>query len=110
VYRLVREHPGAHDDRRYRGQLFSSAESVASNIAEGFVRYSAADFVRFLDYALASLVEAQSRLEDGVGRGYFDLSACGEAQRLGRRTFVAALRLKQSQQRYAAARRDRRPT
>ena len=95
-------------DWRFRSQLLSAVESVGANIAEGFARCSAAEFIRFLDYAIASLLEAEQRLVDGTRRGYYDQEQCVPAIRLLKRCFKGMLRLKRSQQRYLSARRAQR--
>jgi four helix bundle protein len=58
------------DDRHLREQLRESAASATSQIAEGFGRFSPADFGRFLAMTKASLMEAQNHLQDAVDRGY----------------------------------------
>ncbi len=101
--RIVLESPGARADLRYRTQLLEAAGAVSKDIAEGFLRYSAGTFVRFLDYGLGSLVEAETRLKDGIERGYFTESRCEDAFRLARRCLTATVRLKKSQQHYLQA-------
>jgi four helix bundle protein len=71
VYELVRTSDAARSDERYRQQVFDAAASVEINIAEGFRRFSAAEFCQFLRYSRASLEETQRWLEDGIARGYF---------------------------------------
>ena len=105
IQTIVRESPDASADLRYRSQLLEAAGAVSKDIAEGFLRYSAPTFARFLDYGLGSLVEAETRLADGIERGYFMRSRCEAAFRLARRCFTATIRLKKSQQRYARTRR-----
>lgn len=102
---LVLRSPQAGSDLRYRQQLLGAASAVSKDIAEGFVRYSPATFMQFLDYALASLVEAEGRLRDGIERRYLDASKCREAFSLARRCFTATIRLKRSQHRYLQTRR-----
>ena len=109
--RLVEASPMASRNFRYRDQLLDAASDVPKDIAEGFVRYSAATFILFLDYALASLVEGELRLKDGIRRGYFLPAECEGALRLARRCLTATVRLKKSQERYLRRhRRRRRPT
>ena len=79
IYRLVRAHPAANEDRRYRSQLFEAAASVEMNIAEGFRRYSAGDFAHFLRISRSSLEETTGWLQDGIDRNYFKASACQKA-------------------------------
>ena len=100
VQQIVRESREASADLRYRGQLLDAAGAVSKDIAEGFLRHSAATFVRFLDYGLGSLVEAETRLQDGIERDYLAQSKCDEAFRLARRCLTATIRLKHSQWRY----------
>ena len=76
VYRLVKAHPAAYDDHRFRSQLFEAAASVEMNIVEGFRRYSAGEFAHFLRIARASLEETTSRIQDGIDREHFTGAAC----------------------------------
>jgi four helix bundle protein len=76
-----------------RDQICRSAISVMSNIAEGFVRYSRADFRRFLVVARSSNAEVRSHLYVAVDLEFIDAAAqrrlsglCVEIDRL-----VAAL-------------------
>jgi four helix bundle protein len=96
AYRLLQAFPAAGAAFQFRDQLRGSASSVGMNIAEGFRRYDAREFARFLTIALASLSEAMLWLCDGIDRGHFPSGADDDAQRLGRRCYVATLRLKQS--------------
>jgi len=100
VFRLVKDSELAQKDYKFRSQILEAARSVPSNITEGFLRYSPGDFMRFLDYSLASLGEAERRLHDGIQLGYFPASACQDALKLARRCATACVRLKHSQRRY----------
>ena len=102
VYRLLREYPSAVADLRFCDQLRASASSVGMNIAEGFRRYRAREFARFLTIALSSLSESMLWLRDGVDRGHFPDAACAGGQELGKRCYVATLRLKRSLDNIAA--------
>ncbi len=97
VSRLVAASARAAADRRFSDQLLHAAASVPANISEGFLRKSPGDFRRFLDYALGSIAETESRIRAGTGRGYFSDSQAAPALLLARRTLTAAIRLKQSQ-------------
>jgi four helix bundle protein len=82
IYRLVKAHPAAFNDLRYRGQIFEAAASVEMNIAEGFRRFSAGEFARFLRISRASLEETTGWLQDGIDRDYFTPAACEQAREL----------------------------
>jgi four helix bundle protein len=97
VFRLVLGSRRASTDLRYRDQLLAAAQSLTANIAEGFLRNSPAEFRRFLGIGLGSLGEAEGRLRDGIGLGYFAASDCQEAFRFGRRCAMACVRLKAAQ-------------
>ena len=97
VFRLVRTSQRASDDRPYAQQLTDAASSVAHNVTEGFLRFGAGDFRKFLDYSLGSLGEAEGRLADGIQLGYFDAASCEAAFRFAKRCLVATVRLKRSQ-------------
>jgi four helix bundle protein len=68
VYDAIEQ--GWQKDLRLCGQIQSSAGSVMSNVAEGFVRHSDKEFVRFLFIAMSSAAEVQSHLYVAVDRGY----------------------------------------
>lgn len=82
VYRLVKAHPTAYNDYRYRSQLFEAAASVELNIAEGFRRFSAGEFAHFLKISRGSLEETTGWLQDGVDRDYFTDAECSRAREL----------------------------
>jgi len=105
IYRLVFGSAEANSDLKYRSQILEAADGVGVNVEEGFLRWSPPDFCRFLDYALSSLGEAESRLKNGIHRSYFDASSCHEAFLLARRALTAIVRLKQSQKRRIAEQR-----
>ena len=96
IYRLINSSPGARVDGRFRDQLRESAASVGMNIGEGFYRYGAKEFARYLAIALASLGEATLWLQDGIDRRHFEPDACETAFALAKRCRVAALRLRRS--------------
>lgn len=51
-------------------QIRRSAVSVMANIAEGFHRHSTKDFLKFLDYARASVAEIISHAYVGLDQRY----------------------------------------
>ena len=83
VYRLVRAHPEAQADYRFRSQLFEAAASNEMNTAEGYRRFVPGTFAHFLGIALGSREEVVRRVQDGIDRGYFRASACKVAFELG---------------------------
>ena len=105
VYRLVRSTPSADQDYRFRSQLFEAAASVQMNIAEGFRRYTAADFANFLRISRASLEEAVQRLKDGIDRGYFTAGQCQNAFALGDQAARRITALIRSLRRFTRAKR-----
>ncbi len=62
-------------------QLRRAAVSVASNIAEGTGRNTDADFVRFLEVAYGSLMEAVCQCQIAADLGYIDHGASSELRR-----------------------------
>ena len=76
VYRLVRAHPDACADYRFRSQLYEAAASNEMNIAEGFRRFVPGEFAHFLGFALGSCEETVRRIQDGIDRGHFRPEAC----------------------------------
>ena len=61
----------AFDDERFREQLRDAAKSAPALIAEGFARYTAREFVRYLRMARGELAEVQNALEVGGRMHYF---------------------------------------
>ncbi len=96
VIRLVESSPAVSRSYKYRDQLLSAATSVAANLVEGFLRFSPGEFRKFIDYAVASLSEAEIRLKDGIALRYFNEAECELALQLARRCLTASIRLKQS--------------
>lgn len=84
VYALSKEGP-LERDFGLRDQLRRAAVSVMSNIAEGFGRGTARDFIRFLDIAQASGNEVESLLYVIQDLRYADPSAIEDVRaRAGR--------------------------
>ena len=104
VREIVLGSRAASGDVKFRSQVLDASSSVSKDVAEGFLRYSPATFIQFLDYACASLVEAERWLHDGYQRKYYESSACEPAFKLARRCLTAMIRLKQSQVRYLRSR------
>ena len=98
VYALVRKHPEAYRDFKWREQLWSAVADAEADIAEGWRRWRKNEMCQFLRYALASLEEAQRRLIDGVHRGYYGQAECEPVLVLGRRCGAATMALMRSLQ------------
>jgi four helix bundle protein len=74
--------PRARTDFKFFDQLRDAVRSPPRNIAEGFGRYNPAEFVQFIDVAIASLDEVDNHLRDGAEHGLFSQQPTAEAIRL----------------------------
>ena len=108
IFRLIERNRVKLISWKYRDQIVESSAAVPKDIAEGFVRYSPAQFKTFLDYALASLAESELWLKDGVFRKYFSPEEAQEGLTLAKRCWKATLGLKHSQERELRRRRRQR--
>ena len=108
VYRLLDAKRSVLTSWKLREQLADAAGGIPKDISEGFVRFSPAQFVRFLDYALASLVEAEDWLRDAVERKFLSAAEAQEGLTLAKRCWKASLELKHSQEREIERRRRQR--
>ena len=64
------EKPGLAKDFDTKSQLKRAAVSTMNNVAEGFGRYSATEFVRFLNIAQSSALEVRSMAYILIDRKY----------------------------------------
>ena len=101
VYRIIDESAEMHHAYKYKEQLRDAASGIESCIAEGFARFVPGEFAQFLRYALGSLKEAETRLNDGVHRNYFALERCELAFTWARRCRAATAGLRASQEELA---------
>jgi four helix bundle protein len=85
VHALTASGPSTKDFK-FRDQIRDSAASNSKNIAEGFGRFHPGDFAHFVEFAVASAMETQDSLKDGVDRGYFRPERVANAQRLAKRS------------------------
>jgi four helix bundle protein len=99
VYRLIRESADVRWDRKYRMQLANAVDGVDTNMTEGFRRGNPGELATFLRYALASLAEAETRLKNGILRGYFVAVQCDNALTWARRCRAATQGWQTSQRR-----------
>jgi four helix bundle protein len=81
IYRATNEGEFARDFK-LRDQIRGAAVSVMSNSAEGYERYSPADFCNFLRIARASCAEVRSQLYVALDVGYLAEGCCRELQEL----------------------------
>jgi four helix bundle protein len=61
-------------------QVLDSSSSVSSNIAEGFLRYTIPELMKYLRIASASLGETETRLRQALGAGWIaekDMASIG---------------------------------
>jgi four helix bundle protein len=93
-------------DLKFKGELQDAASGVPANIAEGFGRKNPSEFAQFIRYALASLREAETRLQDGIDRGYFNEADCRMTFRWAQRCRAAGSGLHRSQMELAAKNRE----
>ncbi len=109
IFDLTAQGP-ASTDFKFRDQIRESSASAPANISEGFGYFHAADFARFLGYAVGSLQETQNHLLDGHDRKYW-----GQKEYSRLNNFAAAARratrnLMLSKQRQAAREREEKRT
>ena len=92
VYALIATGEAAKDFD-FRNQIRDSAASNSKNIAEGFGRFRPGPFAQFMEFALASAMETQDSLKDGVDRGYFTPERVATALTLADRSIKCSTRL-----------------
>ena len=61
----------ASKDLEFRDQIRKAADAPAPLIAEGFIRYTTPEIVRYLRMARAELAEVQTHLRAGEDKRYF---------------------------------------
>jgi len=72
IYDAVKSDKDFSNDHKFREQIQSATVSIMSNIAEGFSRRTAKEFVRFLFIAKGSAAEVQSQLYVALDQGYIN--------------------------------------
>ena len=80
VYSLTKKTEFKKDYELVR-QVRKSAVSSMGNIAEGFHRNSAKDFMRFLDYSRSSVAETLSHLYAALDQNYINESEMDKANK-----------------------------
>jgi four helix bundle protein len=85
VYALVADGPASRDFEFCR-QIRASAASSTKNIAEGFGRFNPGENAHFVEISVASTMETQDSLKDGIDRGYFTPERVEHARELATRS------------------------
>ena len=70
IYDSVKSAKGFSNDYKFREQIQSATVSIMSNIAEGFSRRTAKEFMQFLFIAKGSAAEVQSQLYVALDQGH----------------------------------------
>jgi four helix bundle protein len=92
VYALIATEP-ASKDFKFCNQLRDSVSSSPKNIAEGFGRFRPAPFAQFMEFAIASTMETQVGVRDGIDRGYFSRKRAQRALSLAERSIQVSTKL-----------------
>ena len=71
IYKVTKSFP-KEETYTLISQMRRCAISIPSNIAEGFGRRSANDYIRFLNISMGSLYELQTQLEISLNMGYIN--------------------------------------
>ena len=102
-------------DFKFCDQVRESSSAPAPHIAEGFGRWGAKEFARYLRMAISSLMETQTHLEYGRVRNYFTPQAhsdavtkCGRALRVTKALLQSKLRQLREEERRKNQKRHRR--
>ena len=77
IYQVTKDFPG-HEQFGLTNQLRRAAYSIPANIAEGYGRESAKNYIQFLKTSRGSLNEVETFLYSAVGLGYLDKSVLDE--------------------------------
>jgi four helix bundle protein len=70
IYEITEEGP-CLKDHEFRDQIREAAEASAPLIAEGFIRFTPGEFVRYLRMARGEIAEVQSKLKSAKRKKYF---------------------------------------
>jgi four helix bundle protein len=84
----------ASQDFKLCSQLRDAASSATRNISEGFGRFYPGDFALFMDFSIASVMEIQDCLRDGMARKHFTTDRAGKAHSLTVRSLQVSKGLK----------------
>ena len=84
------------DDPEFCDQIQRASQNAAPLIAEGFVRFTPDEFVRYLRMARGELAEVQSRLRRARARNFFSDDQWNSMSTLARRAMGATTNLLKS--------------
>jgi four helix bundle protein len=102
IYRITEDGLAARD-LEFRDQIRRAADAAPPLIAEGFVRFTTAEFVRYLRMARAELAEVQTHLLKVSDRQFFSQEEQAGAEELARRAIGTTTNLLKSKLRQLAA-------
>jgi four helix bundle protein len=77
-------------------QIRNAAEAAAPLIAEGFIRFTPDEFVRYLRMARGEIAEVQSELESAKRKKYFSTDQQHRAESVARHAMVVTSKLLKS--------------
>jgi four helix bundle protein len=84
----------ASADFKFCSQIRDAAASATRNISEGFGRFYPGDFAHFMDFSIASVMEIQDCLRDGIARKHFTPDRTRRAEALTARSLQVSKGLK----------------
>jgi four helix bundle protein len=95
VFEITASGAGARD-LEFQGQIRNAAKKTPALIAEGFLRFTPGEFIRYLRMARGELGEIQNHLEFARRRTYLTSDQFERASALSRRAMTATSRLLKS--------------
>ena len=95
VFEMTEAGPSSHD-LEFRAQIRNAAQKAPALIAEGFLRFTPGEFIRYLRMARGELGEIQNHLEFGRRRQHFTPAQSERASSLALRAMTATSRLLKS--------------
>ena len=93
VFEMTSKAPACHDFK-FRDNIRDAADSAQRNFPEGFGRFAPGDFAHFMDFSIASVMEIQDCLLDGVARKHFTPDRVRKAESLTVRSLQVSKGLK----------------
>ena len=96
VVSAITEQGPAASDAEFQQQIRAAAQAAPSLIAEGFLRFTPGEIVRYLRMARGELGEVQSNLKVGRRMKYFSTEDADRAETLARRAMGTTTNLLKS--------------